>query len=85
MTGKQLLNDKKTKGRLVRETKESNNESFSKPPIDELMEETEQSLQAAMSKFGVKVPTLAEVKSKKEKIQTRRRRRFCRRKFSRRM
>jgi dsRNA-specific ribonuclease len=67
MTGKQLLNDKKTKGRLVRETKESNNESFSKPPIDELMEETEQSLQAAMSKFGVKVPTLAEVKSKKEK------------------
>ena len=67
MTGKQLLSDKKTKGKLntMRDTSERDAAKFNKPPVDELMEESGNALQAVMAQFGKKVPTLAEVKAKK--------------------
>jgi hypothetical protein len=64
ITGKQLLSDKK-KGKLTtRDTMERPDSKFSKPPVDELMEESSDALSAVMAKFGKKVPTLAEVKAK---------------------
>ena len=69
MTGKPLLSDKgEAKGKLKskRTIIEREGDTFSKPPVDELMEESADALQAAMFKFGKTVPTLNEVKAKKE-------------------
>lgn len=67
MTGKQLLSDKKGGRKLAssREMQEREDGKFSKPPVDELMEESTNALQVAMSQFGKKVPKLNEVIQKK--------------------
>ncbi|HLD91535.1 MAG TPA: hypothetical protein VI911_11105 [Patescibacteria group bacterium] len=74
MTGKQLLNDKKGKKPGVmntrRDTQERDESKFAKPPVNELMEETTNALQAAMTKFGKKVPILSEIKAKTSKPLT---------------
>ena len=64
MTGKQLLSDKKGKGTL-KQPDERNGSKFNKPGVDELMDESSNALQAAMTSFGKKVPTLSEVKANK--------------------
>ena len=53
-----------------RDTQERDESKFAKPPVNELMEETTNALQAAMTKFGKKVPILSEIKAKTSKPLT---------------
>ena len=66
MTGKQLLTEKKGRRKpgvdINREVQERDDSKFAPPPVDELMEESSHALQAAMTQFGKKIPTLNEVK-----------------------
>jgi hypothetical protein len=69
MTGKQLLTEKKGKKvpgmmNTQRQTQEREDSKFVKPQVQELMEESTDALQAVMTKFGKRVPTLAEIKAK---------------------
>jgi hypothetical protein len=68
MIGKKLLEDKKAKKPnmgMSRSVQERMDTKFSKPAVDELMEDSADALQAAMMQFGKKAPTLSEVKAKK--------------------
>lgn len=70
ITGKPLLNNKAAKPGTLNQNRsvvENDGGRFSKPPVDELMEESTDALQQAMRKEGKKVQTLNEIKSKQNK------------------